>query len=407
MAPKINNSGTTPRNTMSACNALLQSILQSIDRFADNSPPASTNHDLNNSLQTLNETMQILANNMVTLNANITKIADSLPLMENINTNITSLTSHLASTAMNLSNITPPPPTTPPVPISVTPINPQPSHSRDYNNIPDSNILTPEQDALNIRNSISPIWNKKSSDHSRHTWQKIRNHNTSNTYSIWMDNSPIIIPNDFKIKPIQGEPDNQREIRERTAKMNFANEIELLILRSESHDVKLTQIDSEMKELIAQKSSGPTRDILLNMWNEKTRSHEENALKRWRDKNQKWLQKFENDTSSSNSNPFMQDTQSTRNNQSYRPHIPPLFPLNDTPIRQFPPSSNTARPHQKFNTSFTIPPPPPPLQSDLHFPPLNYNNHAHFNSYQQSPHGSHIHNPHHFLPNATNTIPPH
>ena len=280
------NSKTTnaPRNTMTACNSILQSILESINRLADNPPtPSNSSTDLISSLHSLNESMQTIANNIVTLNVNVAKIADSLPIMENINTNIVSLTSHLTNPSINSSHtstISPLPTLTVPIINSdsephTSPVNsrnqPSPDNSSDQPRPCSSrsevqNVAPPhDQEAINIKSSISHIWNKKSSDHSRHYWQKVRNHNTSSTYSLWIDNSPIVIPKDFKIKPIIGEPDNQREIRERNAKMNLANEIELLILRSESHHEKCLTIDSEMKSLIAEKSSGPTRDILINM----------------------------------------------------------------------------------------------------------------------------------------------
>ena len=173
-----NKTAAAPRNTMTACNSILQSILESINRLAENTPsPASPSTELINSLQSLNESMQIVANNIVTLNANVAKIADSLPTMENINTNIASLTSRLNNHSNNTSNITTPTSLpTPTTPISNSDSNPNslPENSRNLTS-PDISIHqpspgtsrhqidsvrpSPDQEAMNIKTSISRIWN--------------------------------------------------------------------------------------------------------------------------------------------------------------------------------------------------------------------------------------------------------
>lgn len=365
-------------------NDLLQRILDSMDNVATNSSPVN---NISSTLETINHAVQTIATNMISLNENISKIADSLPIINNINSSIADLNNKLAqsqgiqnpvlSTSLPSVLI----PSTPPV-IEISTSSTSSSDS-DITNTPNEIPLIPlpstsfDTQATNIKKSITQTWNKNISSYSHHSWQNVRNQNMANNYSIWIENTPIIVPKEFKIKSIIGEPIQQKEVRERNAKVNYATEIELLILRSDSHLEKMKNIDSEMRALISEKSSGQTKDILINMWSNEMKLKDENAIKKWCNNNQKWMDKYENESISSKDDPFFlthKITPSVDNrvlpNRSRNPLptnkkvIPPLMQPNFT--------FNSNIPSYNHNNMIPSRPNTHPINS-----PVNNNNHFH------------------------------
>ena len=77
-----------------------------------------------------------------------------------------------------------------------------------------------------------------------------------------MKNYPIIISKKLQLKKIVGEPLNQTQRREKQCMENYRADIDLLDLRSESQESNFTAVDKEMHDLIARKSSGPTKELL-------------------------------------------------------------------------------------------------------------------------------------------------
>lgn len=147
--------------------------------------------------------------------------------------------------------------------------------------------------ATRIKADVINTWNLKLKKRRENFWQMLRNNNTGKTYETWMSNSPIIIPKKLQMKHIEGEPLNQTQRREKQCMDNYRAEKDLLDLRAESHEAQFKSIDKEMRELLARKASGRTKDILQKWWKEECVREEITSLKRWEKQNAKFADMYE------------------------------------------------------------------------------------------------------------------
>ncbi|MEW8548312.1 MAG: hypothetical protein AB2693_32815, partial [Candidatus Thiodiazotropha sp.] len=186
--------------------------------------------------------------------------------------------------------------------------------------INETNQPTLERDAYRIKKSIENTWFKKLNDRRKQYWLKLRNENLAKVYEAWRDCTPIILPQQLQIYPINGEPEDQRRRRERQVLDNFRTEKDLLVLRAQSHEEKFKRIDEEMLSIISEKCTGRRKEILIRIWNEDTKQEEETSLKRWKAKNEMWLKKYESDFKEKyiTRNPFIKDIEDIQPNNYER-----------------------------------------------------------------------------------------
>ena len=71
------------------------------------------------------------------------------------------------------------------------------------------------------------------------------------------------------------------------------SEIELMKLRSESHEERYKNIDKEMEEMIDKKVSGQKKELLKKLWKEECILEEIRSRERWENSNVKWTEKYE------------------------------------------------------------------------------------------------------------------
>ena len=121
----------------------------------------------------------------------------------------------------------------------------------------------------------------------------MRNENIAKVYENWRNTTPIVIPRKLQIKEIMEEPDNQRRLRERRVLDMYRSEKELLEPRAGQHDELLKRAAQEIVDLISKKATGQRKKILINWWKEECIREEEKSVKRWQEKNLKWLESYE------------------------------------------------------------------------------------------------------------------
>ena len=108
-------------------------------------------------------------------------------------------------------------------------------------------------------------------------------------------------PRKLQIKEIIEDPDNQRRLRERRVLDMYRSEKELLEFRAGQHEEllkkkkkkKKKKTDQEIVDLISKKATGQRKKILINWWKEECIREEEKSVKRWQEKDLKWLESYE------------------------------------------------------------------------------------------------------------------
>ena len=73
----------------------------------------------------------------------------------------------------------------------------------------------------------------------------------------------------------------------------YRSEKELLELRAGQHEELLKRTDQEIVDLISKKATGQRKKILINWWKEECIREEEKSVKRWQEKNPKWLEAYD------------------------------------------------------------------------------------------------------------------
>ena len=76
---------------------------------------------------------------------------------------------------------------------------------------------------------------------------------------------------------------DQQEIRTNAALNDYKTEIELLKLRTDQNKGQYEQTDKEMSDFVKEKSSGLTKLILSNIWEQETIRNESTSKRRWRE----------------------------------------------------------------------------------------------------------------------------
>ena len=102
-----------------------------------------------------------------------------------------------------------------------------------------------QQEAEKVKQTMIQTWNTKLRKRAAEIWQTVRNENTAKTYEIWKNNSPIIIPRKFQMQKINEELIAQTQLREKQVMFTLQSEIELMKLRSESHEERYKNIDKD------------------------------------------------------------------------------------------------------------------------------------------------------------------
>ena len=150
-----------------------------------------------------------------------------------------------------------------------------------------------QQEAEKVKQTMIQTWNTKLRKRAAEFWQMVRNENTTKTYENWKSNSPIIIPRKYQMQKINEEPIAQTQLREKHVVFMLQSEIELMKLRSESHEERYKNIDKEMEEMIDKKVSGQKKELLKKIWKDECMLEEIRSRERWENSNAKYTEKYE------------------------------------------------------------------------------------------------------------------
>ena len=82
---------------------------------------------------------------------------------------------------------------------------------------------------------IKLFWSQILNSRKQTYWKQISNAKRAEYYENWLNQENPVIPRKFRIKPINGEPSDQTDVRIEIAKKRVMGEILLLRMRAENN----------------------------------------------------------------------------------------------------------------------------------------------------------------------------
>lgn len=149
-----------------------------------------------------------------------------------------------------------------------------------------------EKEAYKKRNQMKQHWFRLLNERKQAFWNALKHENLADFYEMWKAKENIIFPRKFRIKPIDGEPKEETQIRINLAIQKFETEITLLRLRVSKYRAKFEKCDETMMDEINQRSTGKIREKLTELWTQEV-TREEEKSKRILDTKTTWLQQYE------------------------------------------------------------------------------------------------------------------
>jgi hypothetical protein len=113
-------------------------------------------------------------------------------------------------------------------------------------------------------------------------WKQINNANDAEQYEKWLGEDNPILPRKFRITEINGEPEDQKNIRANMAVERVKGEIQLLRMRSEKSQEKVMNIDEQMIQGLQRKANGKILEILEKRWKSDCEKEEKRSQERYR-----------------------------------------------------------------------------------------------------------------------------
>lgn len=160
-----------------------------------------------------------------------------------------------------------------------------------------------EDTALSVKNSIFRIWRKSLNERKMSYWNHLRFLRTAVTYDKWLGKATPVLPRKFRPLSIPGEAEEDKAIRRELALKTYESEIRILKNKAKRCEESFTKIDTEMMQIIANKSSDETCESLIQLWKQDCEKEEEKSGRIWQ-KSQSWFDAYENNFGS---NIFMTD----------------------------------------------------------------------------------------------------
>ncbi|CAG2235938.1 unnamed protein product [Mytilus edulis] len=111
-------------------------------------------------------------------------------------------------------------------------------------------------------------------------------------YQEWRSKENPILPEKFLIREIEGECQQETEIRANLALSRLDAEISLLRTRMQRYEEKFNSIDTAMITEISERTSGQIEEKLQGLWKQATKREEEKSATIWL-KQDEWFQNYE------------------------------------------------------------------------------------------------------------------
>ena len=167
-----------------------------------------------------------------------------------------------------------------------------------------SNVLA-EEEASRVKAQIFNTWETKLERRKDAYWNYTKNKGHNETYSKWLNNDQMVIPQYLQKKQFNNEQPEQRKLREAAVLHDFKTEIDLRGLRATQQYEKVNRLDSEMDTLFQEKCSGNAAKLLSDTWRKQVSQNEKISHRRWL-KSDKWLNDYAENFKQShiNSNPY-------------------------------------------------------------------------------------------------------
>lgn len=144
-----------------------------------------------------------------------------------------------------------------------------------------------EELAYRKRHSIKQIWFQKRNNRNQAFFNILNNEGTAKIYQHWL-NTKEFLPRKYKPKKINGEPQEQYNIREQLGFAKMNSDLDIMKNQIDKNVKKLREADDEINKIIERVSEGNVREKVKAIWKEEVNKGEENATKRWQ-KKEEWL----------------------------------------------------------------------------------------------------------------------
>jgi hypothetical protein len=139
-----------------------------------------------------------------------------------------------------------------------------------------------QKEADKIKQNMKVEWSRTLNFRKQLFWKQINNANDAEQYEKWLGEENPILPRKFRITEINGEPEDQKNIRANMAIERVKGEIQLLRMRSEKSQEKVINIDEQMIQELKRKANGKILEILENRWRLDCEKEEKRSQERYR-----------------------------------------------------------------------------------------------------------------------------
>lgn len=144
------------------------------------------------------------------------------------------------------------------------------------------NELVLQKEADKIKHNMKVEWSRTLNLRKQIFWKQINNANDAEQYEKWLGEDNPILPRKFRITEINGEPEDQKNVRANMAIERVKAEIQLLRMRSEKSQEKVINIDEQMIQELRKKADGKILEILENRWRSDCEKEEKRSQERYR-----------------------------------------------------------------------------------------------------------------------------
>lgn len=134
-----------------------------------------------------------------------------------------------------------------------------------------------------IRKYINQTWKRSLNERKQAFWNNFKLNNTIEIYEEWLERENMVIPRKFRPRLIEGEIEEDRQIRHQTAIFNFQSEIRIMKNKALRYQNKYLQMDDQMYSLIKQKSYSDreVEEYLISVWNKDCLEQENKSKEIW------------------------------------------------------------------------------------------------------------------------------
>ena len=154
-----------------------------------------------------------------------------------------------------------------------------------------NNILV-QKDKESLKSQIKS-WRNNLNERKKSYWSCLRTENISSKYEEWYANEPAIMPKKYTPKTIQGEPEEQKQIRMRHAMQTMKCDIDIMKARMTNFKSRYEAVDQTMmSEIETASNDESTKMALIELWFKECKEEEAKSKAIWKEK-EEWLLKLE------------------------------------------------------------------------------------------------------------------